>query len=420
MPIYESKRAIIGTVPALALNPAPTLAGILDDLETQIGADAMKVQVMNIMQHSAKSFILHLVRADQVEAFMARDLTFRGQLLEFAPAKNTTTVILDRVPYGLPEARIHTALARYGEVKAFRPVLHKGYGLSKFKLEMVLKQDITSRITIQGNAINVFYRNQPRSCFVCSGAGHEAKNCPRRTTNKRAAPADTTSSKAPKAPRMFAAAIEPATDINPPAGTVHDQPAVAVLPPIQTETGDLSSNHPGPQQLRVPQPATDPPPAAAVATTTSDKPSGPPASATPIAQTLPASNLDLGTQEPESTPQMDTSTSSIPDPTVHSMDPFPNLDQYFADSPPAQLRPRPDTRLSSSASQSPTFRSKRSGGVHKKSKSSPASQTALAAGVRIRTTPQAVTGARRRGLNQNQFRVLTDDPDGSGDPDLNN
>ena len=187
MPIYESKRAIIGTVPALALNPASTWAGILDDLETQIGADAMKVQVMNIMQHSAKSFILHLARADQVEAFMARGLTFRGHLLEFAPAKNTTTVILDRVPYGLPEAGIRTALARYGEVKAVRPVLHKGYGLSKFKLEMVLKQDITSRISIQGNAINVFYRNQPRSCFVCSGAGHEAKHCPRRTANKRAA-----------------------------------------------------------------------------------------------------------------------------------------------------------------------------------------------------------------------------------------
>ena len=172
--------------------------------------------------------------------------------------------------------------------------------------------------------------------------------------------------------------------------------------------------------------AIDPHPAASVATTTADNPAGPPASVTPVAPTLPAStgppasNLHLGTQvEPESTPQMDTTTSSIPDPTVHSMDPFPDLDQYFADSPPAKLRPRPDTRLSSSASQSPTFRSKRSGGVNKKSKSSPASQAALAAGVRIRTNPQAVTVARRRGLNQNQFRVLSDDLDGSGDPDLN-
>ena len=181
--------------------------------------------------------------------------------------KLTTPGTFNKQNGGIPtvdrlQAGIRTALARYGEVKAFRPVLHKGYGLSKFKLEMVLKQDITSRITVQGNAINVFYRNQPRSCFVCSGDGHEAKNCPRRTANKRAAPADTTSSKAPKAPRTFAAAVEPAADINPPAGTVQDQPAVVVLPPIQTETGDLSSDHPGPQQSRVSQPATDPPPAA--------------------------------------------------------------------------------------------------------------------------------------------------------------
>ena len=198
MPIYESKRDIIGTIPALALKPAPTLAGILDDLETQLGADIMKVQIVNIMQHSAKSFILHFAKADQVEAFMARGLTFRGHLLEFAPAKNTTTVIRDRVPYGLPEAGIRTSLARYDDVKAFRPVTDKGYGLSKFKLEMTLKQDIASRIMIQENAVNVFYRNQPRSCFVCSGTGHEAKNCPRQAANKRAAPADPTHSKAPR------------------------------------------------------------------------------------------------------------------------------------------------------------------------------------------------------------------------------
>ena len=148
MPIYESKRAVVGTIPELALNPAPTLVGILDDLEQQIGVDIMKTHIVNIN--------LHLATVDQVEAFMARSLTFRGHLLEFVPAKNTSTIILDRVPYDLPEASIRNALARYGELKSLRPVTHKGYGLSKFKLEMVLKQDIASRIMIQGNAINVF------------------------------------------------------------------------------------------------------------------------------------------------------------------------------------------------------------------------------------------------------------------------
>ena len=52
--------------------------------------------------------------------------------------------------------------------------------MSKFRLEIELRQDIPSRINIQGNPINVLYKNQPRSCFVCREAGHEAKNCPRR------------------------------------------------------------------------------------------------------------------------------------------------------------------------------------------------------------------------------------------------
>ena len=191
MPIYESKRAVICEIPALALaTPPPTLAGILDDLEKQLGADPMRQQVVNIMQHTAKSFIIHLANADQVEAFMAQGLTFRGHLLGMSRAKNTTTVILDHVPYGLLEASVKLSLSGYGEVKSFRPVTHKGYRLSKYKLEMVINQDIPSRIAVQGNHLNVFYRNQPRSCFVCSGAGHKAKQCPKKAANKRPAPAD--------------------------------------------------------------------------------------------------------------------------------------------------------------------------------------------------------------------------------------
>ena len=188
MPIYVSKRALVCTIPALALTSPPSLAGILDNLEGQIGADIMKKIIVNIMQQSSKSFILHSASADQVNELMAQGLNSRGHLLETALAKNTTIVVLDRVPYDLPEAALTGMLSRYGEVKSIRQVTHKAYSLSKYKIEMARKQDIPSRISVQGNPINTCYKSQPQPCFVCQGAGHKAKTCPRKLANKRAAP----------------------------------------------------------------------------------------------------------------------------------------------------------------------------------------------------------------------------------------
>ena len=179
MPIYEHKRAVLCTIPAMALTPAPTLAGILDDLESQMGSETMKAKVCNIMQHGNKAFLIHLASSEQVPEFVAHGYTFRGHQLHAAPVKSTTIVVLDRVPYGLPKEAVTNVVAKYGTISGYRAITHKGYCMSKFRLEVDLRQDIP-RIIVQGNPINVFYKNQPRSCFVCREAGHEAKNCPRK------------------------------------------------------------------------------------------------------------------------------------------------------------------------------------------------------------------------------------------------
>ena len=66
---------------------------------------------------------------------------------------------LERVPYGLPGSAILAALRPYGTSKGAHPFKHKGFGISKFIVEIDLSKDIPSRIYIQGNPINVFYRN---------------------------------------------------------------------------------------------------------------------------------------------------------------------------------------------------------------------------------------------------------------------
>ena len=180
MPIYEHKRAVLCTIPAMALTPAPTLAGILDDLEGQMSSENMKNRVCNIMQHGSKAFILHLASPEQVPDFVAHGYTFRGHQLHLAPVKSTAIVVLDQFPYGLPKEAVTNVIAKYGTVSGYKAITHKGYHMSKFRLEIELRQDIPSRINVQGNPINVFYKNQPRSCFICRQAGHEAKTCPRK------------------------------------------------------------------------------------------------------------------------------------------------------------------------------------------------------------------------------------------------
>ena len=134
----------------------------------------MKTHVCNIMQNGNKAFLLHLACPDHILDFIAHGYSFRGHQLKIDPIKSI--VVLDRVPYGLPNKAITTAIARHGTVSALKAITHKGYGVSKYRLEIELRQDIPSRITIQGNPINVFYKNQPRSCFARREAGHEAQH----------------------------------------------------------------------------------------------------------------------------------------------------------------------------------------------------------------------------------------------------
>ena len=146
----------------------------------------MKKLICNIMQHGNKAFLLHLAKPEQVPEFVAHGYTFRGHQLKIDPVRSSTIVVLDRVPYGLPKEAITAVLGKFGTISSLKQITHKGYGMSKWRLEIELRQDVPSRVNVQGNPINVFYKNQPRSCFVCREAGHEARNCPRKGGPARA------------------------------------------------------------------------------------------------------------------------------------------------------------------------------------------------------------------------------------------
>ena len=229
MPLYEAKRAVIGTLPDLVLNPPPTLSALLDDFELQLGQTVMKGMICNIMQYTSKSFLLHLASPEQVQELVANGLTFRSHPVHIEPCRSITNVTLERVPYGLPGSTVMSALRPYGNCKGARPVTHKGFGISKLIVEIEMTKDIPSRIYIQGNPINVFYRNQPRSCFVCSEKGHEAKSCPKKRAKKRPADASSTAATDPGDKRVC-------NTVLPTFANVVSGASPSVLPPVPSVT----------------------------------------------------------------------------------------------------------------------------------------------------------------------------------------
>ena len=138
----------------------------------------------------------------------------------------------------------------------------------------------------------------------------------------------------------------------------------------------------------------------------------PPASAVPVP---PQDGTNSTHVIPPSAEQPTKTALHTGDPSSNVSDTFPNLEHFFEDTPPSRLFPRPEaqdssTNSSSNSGSSQPIQSKRTGGgVTKKTKPTHMSTVALGAGMRKRTTPQAVCGTKKKPvLTQNQHDILSD------------
>lgn len=386
-----------------------------------MGVDIMKSRVCNIMQQGSKAFLLHLARPEQVPEFVAHGYTFRGHQLKIEAVKATTVVVIDRVPYGLPQEAIKAVLNKYGIISGLKAITHKGYGMSKMRVEIELKQDIPSRVTVQGNPINVFYKNQPRSCFVCREGGHEARNCPRKAGPARPPnPADKTGT-----PSFadIAAGVKPvetiAINTDPPLTEdpcpTDDQSAPAVKVPATTtsdasETVSLSESSPA---LPIPPVVADPP---AILSTTSETIKSvhvPPAGkVTPSLAVDPTESIAMDTHPP---PVHEDPKSSSTEVTKFDLPSTQELFQKFDNTPPS-LKPRPgDTSELSDSAPSATegdkLQKKRvsKGLLHQKSMYKAPQVQSMHGSGRTRTTPiPPPTTGQKKTTTVNRFAPLAD------------
>jgi len=75
-------------------------------------------------------------------------------------------------------------MTKYCDLKCVRDKLWScAYRYKVYNVRIVqihLKQDIPSHLSIAGNATIITYDGQPPTCFKCNETGHQQINCPRR------------------------------------------------------------------------------------------------------------------------------------------------------------------------------------------------------------------------------------------------
>jgi hypothetical protein len=85
------------------------------------------------------------------------------------------------------DTAIRTAIEYYGDVKSitdeqWSPTYRYEVANGMRYVNIILKRQITSRITVHGLRADITYEGQPTTCFTCAETGHQAGDCPYKRT----------------------------------------------------------------------------------------------------------------------------------------------------------------------------------------------------------------------------------------------
>ena len=116
----------------------------------------------------------------KLEDVMNTGLNFRGHPLTVGPIHTKKWVTIWRVAYATPHNFVRQALAPYDEVDSIRPEIIDKVATGTLFGQVDITKDIPSKLRIRGHNCIIWYRDQPRTFFLCGQYGHERRHCPQR------------------------------------------------------------------------------------------------------------------------------------------------------------------------------------------------------------------------------------------------
>lgn len=130
------------------------------------------------------------IKKYETEQLKYRDEENMEYIIALSEDEMETVVRIHEVPIEVNNEVIKAEMEKYGKVNGIIREKWNGHE-DLFPVEngircvkMVIKKDIPSYISINGWKTLVTYRNQIRTCMICSEPNHERKDCPRKPNNR--------------------------------------------------------------------------------------------------------------------------------------------------------------------------------------------------------------------------------------------
>ena len=103
-------------------------------------------------------------------------------------SKDATRVYVHQLPLDIPEQEVRAAFETYGSIGRVQPKVMSYHGKRILNGEWCLHftrlaKQIPSYVSVRGWTAYVNYRGQPKTCRICDGRGHIARDCPTRNDN---------------------------------------------------------------------------------------------------------------------------------------------------------------------------------------------------------------------------------------------